>query len=74
VSDSSACGSSGNRPKKVPVTGKTLAKLIEYCESGNDHHTKPMQCQLDNTDRKISLGTFSHPREVNQDSLFSVPR
>ncbi|MDH3760480.1 MAG: FAD-binding oxidoreductase [Gammaproteobacteria bacterium] len=67
-----ACGSSGNQFKNAPVAGKAMAELIEYCEAGNDHDAKPLHYQLENVDRKISLGTFSRLREVNQDSTFSV--
>ncbi len=67
-----ACGSSGNQFKNAPVAGRAMAELIEYCESGNDHDANPMRYQLEYIDRKISLGTFSRLREVNQDSTFSV--
>jgi sarcosine oxidase, subunit beta len=67
-----ACGSSGNQFKNAPVAGKAMADLIEYCESGNDHDTSPLQYNLENVGRSISLGTFSRLREVNQDSTFSV--
>ncbi len=67
-----ACGSSGNQFKNAPVAGKAMAELIEYCESGGDHDTTPMEYQLEYVNRKISLGTFSRRREINQDSTFSV--
>ncbi|MDH3389592.1 MAG: FAD-binding oxidoreductase, partial [Gammaproteobacteria bacterium] len=67
-----ACGTSGNQFKNAPVAGKAMAELIEYCESGGDHDKQPLQYQLENVNRKISLGTFSRLREINQDSTFSV--
>ena len=67
-----ACGTSGNQFKNAPVAGKVMAELIEYCESGHDHDIQPMRYQLENVDHKISLGTFSRLREINQDSTFSV--
>ncbi|MDH3629656.1 MAG: FAD-binding oxidoreductase [Gammaproteobacteria bacterium] len=67
-----ACGTSGNQFKNAPVAGKAMAELIEYCEAGHDHDRKPMQYDLEYVNRKISLGTFSRLREINQDSSFSV--
>ncbi|MEM7289440.1 MAG: FAD-dependent oxidoreductase [Pseudomonadota bacterium] len=67
-----ACGSSGNQFKNAPVAGKAMAELIEACESGHDHDSKPLNYKLENMDHEITLATFSRLREVNQDSSFSV--
>lgn len=67
-----ACGTSGNQFKNAPVAGKVMARLIDYCESGNDHDAEPMRYQLEHLSHEIDLGTFSRRREVNQDSTFSV--
>lgn len=67
-----ACGTSGNQFKNAPVAGKVMARLIDYCESGNDHDAEPMRYQLEHLSHEIDLATFSRLREVNQDSTFSV--
>ena len=67
-----ACGSSGNQFKNAPVAGKIMAKLIEYCESGNDHDQSPMQFQLSQIDYSLNTGNMSRLRKINPESSFSV--
>jgi len=67
-----ACGSSGNQFKNAPVAGKIMAKLIEYCESGNDHDHSPMQFELSQIDYSLNTGNMSRLREINPESSFSV--
>ena len=67
-----ACGSSGNQYKNAPIAGKMMAALIEYCESGNDHDTRPLQFTLPYIQRDLDVSFFSRKREVNQESSFSV--
>ena len=67
-----ACGTSGNQFKNAPVAGKAMAALIEYCEAGNDHDSRPMRYRLEHLEHEIDMATFSRLREVNQDSTFSV--
>ena len=49
-----------------------MAALIEYCESGNDHDTRPLQFTLPYIQRDLDVSFFSRKREVNQESSFSV--
>ena len=67
-----ACGSSGNQFKNAPVAGKIMAKLVEYCESGNDHDHSPMQFQLSQIDYPLNTGNMSRLRKINPNSCFSV--
>ena len=67
-----ACGTSGNQFKNAPVAGKAMAALIEFCEAGNDHDSRPMRYRLEHLDHEIDMATFSRLREINQDSTFSV--
>lgn len=67
-----ACGTSGNQFKNAPVAGKLMADLIDYCEAGHDHDTKPMRFRLAHLDYAVDLATFSRLREINQDSTFPV--
>ncbi len=67
-----ACGSSGNQFKNAPVAGKIMAKLVEYCESGNDHDHSPMQFQLSQIDYPLNTGNMSRLRKINPNSSFSV--
>jgi sarcosine oxidase subunit beta len=67
-----ACGSSGNQFKNAPVAGKIMAKLVEYCESGNDHDHSPMQFQLIQIDYPLNTGNMSRLRKINPNSSFSV--
>ena len=67
-----AVGSSGNQFKNAPIAGKMMAKLVEYCEAGNDHDTVPLQFDLPIIGRRIDVGFFSRKREINAESSFSV--
>lgn len=67
-----ACGSSGNQYKNAPIAGKLMASLIDYCESGNDHDTNPLQFELPYIKRMIDAGFYSRKRPINQESSFSV--
>lgn len=67
-----ACGSSGNQYKNAPVAGKMMAALVEYCEAGNDHDTKPLSINMPHTGIDLDIGFFSRKREINQDSSFTV--
>jgi|TARA_E500000081_G_scaffold107221_1_gene108920 sarcosine oxidase subunit beta len=67
-----ACGSSGNQYKNAPIAGKMMAKLVEYCESGNDHDTSPLIFHLPYIDRDTNVGFYSRKREINTESSFSV--
>lgn len=67
-----AVGTSGNQFKNAPVVGKIMRSLIEGCEGGIDHDKEPIQFNLSNVQKTISLGAFSRNRDVNQNSSFSV--
>ena len=67
-----ACGSSGNQYKNAPIAGKLMASLIEYCESGNDHDTQPLQFNLPYINHDIDAGFYSRKRPINMESSFSV--
>jgi len=67
-----ACGSSGNQYKNAPIAGKMMAALVDYCESGNDHDTTPVQFTLPYIQRDINVGFYSRKRQINQESSFSV--
>lgn len=67
-----AIGTSGNQFKNAIVAGRLMTKLIEYCESGNDHDRTPLQLQLTHVDHTLNTGTFSRKRELTQESSFSV--
>lgn len=67
-----ACGTSGNQYKNAPIAGKLMAGIIDYCEAGNDHDTKPLKFGLPYIGRDIDAGFYSRKREINQESSFSV--
>ena len=67
-----ACGSSGNQYKNAPIAGKMMAALVDYCEAGNDHDTKPLQFTLPYLGRATDVGFYSRKREINEESSFSV--
>ncbi|MEE9313956.1 MAG: FAD-dependent oxidoreductase [Rhizobiaceae bacterium] len=67
-----ACGSSGNQYKNAPIAGKMMTALIEYCEGGNDHDSKPLQINLPYIKRDIDVGFYSRKRSINEESSFSV--
>ena len=67
-----AFSSSGNQFKNVPVAGKIMEKLVEYCESGNDHDHSPMQFQLSQIYYPLNTGNMSRLRKINPNSSFSV--
>jgi len=67
-----ACGSSGNQYKNAPIAGKMMTALIDYCENGGDHDTRPLQFTLPYIDQDIDVGFYSRKRKINQESSFSV--
>ena len=67
-----ACGSSGNQYKNAPIAGKMMAALVNYCESGEDHDSKPLQFRLPYLERDIDVGFYSRKRKINKESSFSV--
>jgi len=67
-----ACGSSGNQFKNAPAAGRLMAGLIDYCESGHDHDSKPFQFKLAHIDFELDTASMSRRREINPDSSFSV--
>ena len=58
-----AIGTSGNQFKNAPIIGQAMTSLIEACESGHDHDTKPVQVDCYLTGRTLDLGVFSRNRE-----------
>jgi sarcosine oxidase subunit beta len=67
-----AVGTSGNQFKNAPVVGRMMAELVEACESGHDHDTRPVTFKGEHTGATFDLGFYSRLREVNTDSSFSV--
>ncbi|MCP4376576.1 MAG: FAD-binding oxidoreductase [bacterium] len=67
-----ACGSSGNQYKNAPIAGKMMAALIDYCEAGNNHDSRPLQFRLPYIGRALDVGFFSRKRTINEESSFSV--
>ncbi|HBS48968.1 MAG TPA: FAD-dependent oxidoreductase [Rhodobacteraceae bacterium] len=67
-----ACGSSGNQYKNAPIAGKMMAALIDYCEGGADHDTRPLRFHLPYIGREIDVGFYSRRRPINEESSFSV--
>lgn len=67
-----ACGTSGNQYKNAPIAGKMMAALVEYCENGNDHDSKPLSFTLPYLQRDIDVGFYSRKRAINEESSFSV--
>ena len=67
-----AIGTSGNQYKNAPVAGKLMAHLIEACEAGHDHDAAPLDFQLENIGRTVSLGFYSRKRAINTESSMSV--
>ncbi|MEM9106309.1 MAG: FAD-dependent oxidoreductase [Pseudomonadota bacterium] len=67
-----AIGSSGNQFKNAPIAGKMMAKLVEYCEAGNDHDANPLQFELPYIGRSMNVGFYSRKRLINRESSFSV--
>jgi sarcosine oxidase subunit beta len=67
-----AIGTSGNQYKNAPVVGLMMAELIDVCEKGLDHDTKPFRFKLPHIGRNIDIGFFSRKRQINYNSSFSV--
>ena len=67
-----AIGSSGNQFKNAPVAGKMMAALIDYCEQGSDHDTRPLSFGLEHIGREVNVGFYSRKRAINKESSFSV--
>ena len=67
-----AIGTSGNQFKNAPVAGKMMAALIDYCEQGNDHDTRPLSFGLEHIGREVNVGFYSRKRAINKESSFSV--
>ena len=67
-----ACGTSGNQYKNAPIAGKMMAALVDYCEAGKDHDTKPLSFRLPYIDRETNVGFYSRKRPINEESSFSV--
>jgi len=67
-----AIGSSGNQFKNAPIAGKMMARLVDYCEAGNDHDENPLQFHLPYIDRSMNVGFYSRKRPINRESSFSV--
>ena len=67
-----ACGSSGNQYKNAMIAGKMMTSLVDYCELGNDHDSKPLQFKLPYLDRMIGMEFYSRKRKINTESSFSV--
>ena len=51
---------------------RAMAALVEYCEGGGDHDRFPLRFPLEHLGREVDVGAFSHLREINRDSSFSV--
>ena len=67
-----AIGTSGNQYKNGPAIGRLMAALIDACENGHDHDSKPLQIPLHHIDVKLNTGIFSRNREIIEGSTFSV--
>lgn len=67
-----AIGTSGNQYKNAPVVGAFMSDLVQYCESGHDHDTEPLQYRMKYIDYTLNIGFFSRNREINAESSFSV--
>lgn len=67
-----ACGTSGNQYKNAPIAGKMMAALVDYCEAGKDHDSRPLQFELPYIARTIDVGFYSRKRPINEESSFSV--
>ena len=67
-----AIGTSGNQFKNVPVAGKMMAALIDYCERGNDYDENPLVFRLEHIGHEVNVGFYSRKREINRESSFSV--
>ncbi|HCA92581.1 MAG: FAD-dependent oxidoreductase [SAR116 cluster bacterium] len=67
-----ACGTSGNQYKNAPIAGKMMAALIDYCEAGTDHDSRPLTYRMPYTERDINVAFYSRKRMINQESSFSV--
>ena len=67
-----AVGSSGNQYKNAPIAGVMMTKLIESCESGQNHDDDPVQLDLKYINRKIDIGFYSRNRIINSESSMSV--
>jgi cation diffusion facilitator CzcD-associated flavoprotein CzcO len=62
-----------NNKYDVAIIGAgIIGAAVGYCEAVQGHDREPMHYRLEYVDRGISLGTFSRPRAINQDSSFSV--
>lgn len=67
-----AIGTSGNQYKNAPAVGAFMSELIQYCESGHDHDTDPLQYKMKYIEHTLNIGFFSRNRAINKASSFSV--
>lgn len=67
-----AVGTSGNQFKNAPVVGQLMRKLIEACESGQDHDREPVIWTAPITGLEVNLGHYSRLRGKNTASSNSV--
>jgi len=64
-------GTSGNQFKNATVAGRICAALVDGCENGYDHDSKPFSLKLDHVQGSLNLGLFSRLRS-QQDTTNSV--
>ena len=67
-----AIGTSGNQFKNAPLAGKIMTKIIEACQSGNDHDLSPGEFHLENINWTLPLEIFSRNRKINTQSSLNV--
>lgn len=65
-----AIGTSGNQFKNAGIAGELVAGIINHCENGNDHDSKPFQFEMKRTGmgRYVNSKSFSRLRTVNDTS------
>ena len=67
-----AVGTSGNQFKNGPVAGQLMARLIDYCESGNNHDEKPYRFPFAYTRGSVDVSAFSRRRSVDRKATEGV--
>ena len=67
-----AVGTSGNQFKNAAAAGFLMATLVDKCENGHDHDSKPIIVKGRYTGLELDMGFYSRLREVNTESSLSV--
>jgi len=67
-----AIGTSGNQFKNAPLVGQLMTAIIDYCESGGDHDSKPVTFTGKYSGHQIDLGAYSRLRHTSERTTGTV--